>query len=158
MRLSLTLYISFLNSHLPVLWNPLTLTTGICTVVISVPIILQKWNEDNLRPSQKDGNELKYIFYSAGENNLCVFLYETWIHGLIHSSGKKVIFSIIKHYDHVDLLHWHHKETFGALRVLLIRTVRNLEIVDLSSTSAEVQKNELHYGEKKLGFWELQGF
>lgn len=81
-----------------------------------------------------------------------------WIHGLIHSSEKKVIFSIIKHCDHIDLLHQHHKVTFGALRVLLITTARNLEIVDLSSPSAEVQKNELHYGGKKLGFWELQGF
>lgn len=87
-----------------------------------MPIILQKWNDDNLRAPQKDGNELKYIFYSAGENNLRVFFVQdmnTWINSWFR---KKVIFSIIKHYDHVDLLHRHHKVTFGALRVLLITT------------------------------------
>lgn len=65
-----------------ILWNPLTLTTRICAIIISVPIILQKWNDDNLRAPQKDGNELKYIFYSAGENNLRVFFVQdmnTWI-------------------------------------------------------------------------------
>lgn len=50
------------------------------------------------------------------------------------------------------------QSNFWSSKSPLDNRCQKLEIVDLSSALAEVQKNELRYGEKKLGFWELQGF
>lgn len=54
-------------------WNPLTSNVRICAVVISKNIILNKWNGDNLKTPQKDGNELQYIFNNRDEKTYALF-------------------------------------------------------------------------------------